>query len=86
MLVDDLGQSVKLSSKLFDNPKNRKQNGMRLLRYVDRADSEQKINDRYAISLESEERQRFYKQKSKKHNMKVDLPTASAEDIQKFFE
>ena len=42
--------------------------------------------DRYAISLESEERQRFYKQKSKKHNMEVDLPTASAEDIQKLFE
>lgn len=172
-IEDDLGQSVKLSSKLFDNPKNRKQNGMRLLGYVDRADSEQKINyyinatrsllmgsidntnyfrimkaisetlsedleylvenvttskvikgnmqilalersglaiqagidanesiesqgyaisslgrmvDRYVISLESEERQRFYKQKSKKHNMEVDLPTASAEDIQKLFE
>jgi len=172
-IEDDLGQSVKLSSKLFDNPKNRKQNGMRLLGYVDRADSEQKINyyinatrsllmgsidntnyfrimkaisetlsedleylvenvttskvikgnmqilalersglaiqagidanegiesqgyaisslgrmvDRYAISLESEERQRFYKQKSKKHNMEVDLPTASAEDVQKLFE
>lgn len=172
-IEDDLGQSVKLSSKLFDNPKNRKQNGMRLLGYVDRADSEQKINyyinatrsllmgsidntnyfrimkaisetlsedleylvenvttlkvikgnmqilalersglaiqagidanesiesqgyaisslgrmvDRCAISLESEERQRFYKQKSKKHNMEVDLPTASAEDVQKLFE
>lgn len=170
---DDLGKGIKLDCKLFDNPKNRKQNGMRLLGYVDRADTEQKINyyinatrsllmgcidntnyfrimkaisetlsedleylvenattskvlkgnmqilalersglvlqagidanesiesqgyaisslgrmvDRYAISLESEERQRFYKQKSKKHNMEVDLPTASAEDIQKLFE
>ena len=43
-IEDDLGKSVKLSSKLFDNPKNREQNGMRLLGYVDKADSEQKVN------------------------------------------
>lgn len=42
-IEDDLEQGVRLSSKLFDDPKNRKQNGMRLLGYVDRADSEQKI-------------------------------------------
>lgn len=41
---DDLGKSIRLSNKLFDNPKNRKRNGMRLLAYVDKADSEEKIN------------------------------------------
>ena len=172
-IEDDLGQSVKLSSKLFDNPKNKKQNGMRLLGYVDRADSEQKINyyinatrsllmgcinntdyfrimkaisetlgedleylaeiaitskvikgnmqilalersglvlqagidanesiesqgyaisslgrmvDKFAISLENEERQRFYKQEAGQYKLEVDLPTASVEDIQKLFE
>ena len=43
-IEDELGQSVKLSSKLFNNPKNKKENGMRLLGYVDKADSEKKVN------------------------------------------
>lgn len=40
----ELGQGVKLSNKLFDTPKNKRQNGMRLLGYIDKADSDQKIN------------------------------------------
>ena len=170
---NDLGQSVKLSSKLFGNPKDKKQNGMRLLGYVDRADSEQKISyyinatrsllvgcinntnyfrimkaisetlnedleylaeiattsniikgniqilalersglvlqagidanegiesqgyaisslgrmvDNFAISLEDEERQRYYKKEAGQPKLEVDLPTATDEDIQKLFE
>lgn len=41
---DDLEKSVKLSNKLFGNAKDKQQNGMRLLEYIDRADSEQKID------------------------------------------
>ena len=40
----ELGKGVKLSNKLFDTTKNKRQNGMRLLGYIDKADSEQKIN------------------------------------------
>lgn len=40
----DLGNSIRLSSILFDNPENREQNGMRLLGYVDKADSKQKMS------------------------------------------
>ena len=40
----ELGKGVKLCNKLFDTPKNKRQNGMRLLGYIDKADSEQKIN------------------------------------------
>lgn len=43
-IQEDLKSGVKLSNKLFDNPKNREQNGMRLLGYLDKADSKQKIN------------------------------------------
>lgn len=169
---DDLGESVRLSNKLFDNPENKKQNGMRLLGYVDKADSEEKINyyinvtrsllmgcinngeyfriiksiaetlnedleylskiattsnvikgniqilalersglvlqagidanesieaqnyaisnlgrmvDKYAISLEDEERQKFYKKEVEQHMLEVDLPTISNEEIDKLF-
>lgn len=40
----ELGEGVKLSNKLFNTSKNKRQNGMRLLGYIDKADSEQKIN------------------------------------------
>ena len=40
----ELGKGIKLSNKLFDTPKNKRENGMRLLGYIDKADSEQKIN------------------------------------------
>lgn len=40
----ELGKGVKLSNKLFNTSKNKRQNGMRLLGYIDKADSEQKIN------------------------------------------
>lgn len=43
-IQDELGESVRLSNKLFDNIEHKQQNGMRLLAYVDKADSEQKIN------------------------------------------
>lgn len=43
-IQDDLDSSIKLSNKLFDNPKNKEQNGMRLLGYIDKADSTQKVN------------------------------------------
>lgn len=172
-IEEDLGQSVKLSSKLFGDPKNKRQNGMRLLGYVDKADSEQKINyyinatrsllmgcinntdyfrimkavsetlnedleylrevaitsniikgnmqilalnrsglvlqagidanesietqgytvsslgrmvDCFAISLEDEERQKYYEKDVIQQNLAVDLPTTSAEDIRKLFE
>ena len=41
---EELGEGVELSNKLFENSKNKRQNGMRLLDYIDKADSEQKIN------------------------------------------
>lgn len=171
-IEEDLGNSVKLSGKLFDNPKNREQNGMRLLGYVDKADSKQKVNyyinatrslligciddtnyfrimkaisetlnedleylaeiaentnvikgnmqllalersglvlqagidanesiesqnyavsnlgrmvDNYAISLEDEERQRYYKDEVAQRKLEVDLPTATKEDIENLF-
>ena len=40
----ELGKGVKLSNKLFNTSKSKRQNGMRLLGYIDKADSEQKIN------------------------------------------
>lgn len=43
-IQEDLGGSIKLSNILFDNSKNREQNGMRLLGYIDKADSKQKVN------------------------------------------
>ena len=44
MQKKELGEGVKLSNKLFNTSKNKRQNGMRLLGYIDKADSEQKIN------------------------------------------
>lgn len=40
----ELGKGVKLSNKLFGTTKNKRENGMRLLGCIDKADSEQKIN------------------------------------------
>lgn len=39
----NLELGAKLSNKLFDTPENTKKNGMRLLEYINKADSEQKI-------------------------------------------
>lgn len=172
-IENELGESIKLSSKLFDDPKTKRQNGMRLLGYVDKADSEEKVKyyinatrsllvgcisntdyfrimkavsetlnedleylseiainintirgniqllalersglvlqagidvnediesqdyavsklgrmvDNYAISLENEERQKFYKNDIKMQKLDVDLPTISHEEISKLFE
>lgn len=43
-IEEDFCESVKLSDKLFGNQKDKEKNGMRLLGYIDKADSQQKVN------------------------------------------
>lgn len=135
-IQDDLGSSIKLSNKLFGNSKSKEQNGMRLLGYIDKADSKQKVDyyinatrsllmgniqllalersglviqagidanesietqnysvsnfgrmvDHYAISLEDDNRQNYYKNEVVQHKLEVDLPTISNEDIEKLLD
>lgn len=40
----DFGQSISLSDKLFSDSKKKRENGIRLLGYIDKADSEKKID------------------------------------------
>ena len=172
-IQDDLGSSIKLSNKLFGDSKSKEQNGMRLLGYIDKADSKQKVDyyinatrsllmgnidntdyfrimkvvsetlnedleylaeiaentsvirgniqllalersglviqagidanesietqnyavsnfgrmvDHYAISLEDDNRQNYYKNEVVQHKLEVDLPTISNEDIEKLLD
>lgn len=43
IIEEELGESIRLSHKLFDTLENRKKNGMRLLGYIEKADSQDKI-------------------------------------------